>query len=131
MFLSAGFIVNSAACVLADNPHAPVSVGESGQYVQRREWRVCCRVPAVPLKARLCVCVCRGGLDGGRLQMVAGCEIRLALTHGMRQRRCEVALGESAVQRSPPWELAAAMRRSRFTYVCRRLCLLRTSGERR
>lgn len=53
--------------------------------------------------------------------MVAGCEIRLALTHGMRQRRCEVALGESAVQRSPPWELAAAMRRSRFTYVCRRL----------
>lgn len=30
---------------------------------------------------------------------------------------CEVEVGESGVQRSSPWELAAALRRSGFTYV--------------
>ena len=55
-------------------------------------------------------------LGGGAADGV-GCEIRLALTHGRRLRWCEVAVGESGVQRSPPWELAPALRRSAFTYV--------------
>lgn len=46
-----------------------------------------------------------------------GCEIRLALTHGRRLCWCEVVVGESGVQRCSPWELALALRRSRFTCV--------------
>lgn len=45
-----------------------------------------------------------------------GCEIRLALTHGMRSCWCEVAVGESAARRSP-WELAPVMWRSRFAFA--------------
>lgn len=48
--------------------------------------------------------------DGCQIRGLAadgvGCEIRLALTHGRRLCWCEVAVGESGVQRSLPWELA-------------------------
>lgn len=33
-------IVGRAVCVLVDNLHAPVSISQSGQYVQRRELHV-------------------------------------------------------------------------------------------
>lgn len=54
---------------------------------------------------------------GGLAADGVGCEIRLALTHGRRLCWCEVAVGESGVQRSPPRELAPALRRTTFTYV--------------
>lgn len=64
------------------------------------------------LSQQSCGCQIRGA--GGRW---CGYEIRLALTHGRRLCWCEVAVGESGVQRCSPWELALALRRSRFTYV--------------
>lgn len=57
---------------------------------------------------------CQIGGAGGRW---CGYEIRLALTHGRRLRWCEVAVGESGVQRCSLRELELALRRSRFTYV--------------
>lgn len=39
------------------------------------------------------------------------------MTHGRRSCWCEVAVGESAAQRSP-WELEPVMWRSRFTFAC-------------
>lgn len=98
-------IVRSAVCVLVDNLHAPVSVRKLVNMCRG----VNCMFGLSPQGSQCQI----GGLaaDG------VGCEIRLALTHGRRLCWCEVAVGESGVQRSPPWELALALRRSTFTYV--------------
>lgn len=90
-------------------------------------WLITCMLQSALVKV---VNMCRGvnymfGLSlqsdgcqiGGLAADGVGCEIRLALTHGRRLCWCEVAVGESGVQRSSPWELAVALRRSRFTYV--------------